>query len=164
MAKKNGFFSNVIGLNNIKMGFSYTKNSLLKLLSSRSDTREETFKEACIRFNIVGTHDVVNPILENKFNQYKKNFYVKFIFSIIVFALSINYIFFTEHFLSGLMALILSFCIFSFSLIDGLNCHHINERKLGLAKSWLKNPKKWLPKKFAYLEIDILENNEEGEK
>lgn len=162
MSKKNGLFSNILGLNNIKMGFNYTKSSLLKILESRSDTREETFKEACIRFNIVGTHDVVNPILEDRFSQYKRNFYVKLLFAIFVFSLGTYYLVFGDQFLNSIMCLLLSLTIFTFALTDSLSCYQINKRELGLAKKWIKSPKKWFPGKFENLEIDILE--EEVEK
>lgn len=156
MSKKNKLFSNVLGINNIKMGMNYTKKSLLSLILSRSDTKEESFKEACIRFNIIGTYDIVNPILKEKYNQYKKNFYVKSFFSLIVFVLSFYYIFFDNQILNGLMCSLLSLAIFTFALTDSLHCYHINHRQLSLAKTWIKNPKNWFPEKFNEQKIDIL--------
>jgi hypothetical protein len=157
MSKKNKLFANILGINNIKMGMNYTKKSLSNLILSRNDTKEETFKEACIRFNIIGTHYVVNPILKAKYIQHKKNFYIKTFFSILVIVLSFYYLFLDSQFLNGLMCLLLSLAIFTFALTDSLHCYHINKRELALAKKWIKNPLNWFPKKFEEKEIDMLE-------
>lgn len=164
MSKKKGFFYNVLGVSNIKMGFNYTKSSFLKLLSSRIDPTEETFEEACIRFGVIGTSDVVNPILKEKYMQYKKNFYVKSVFSFIVFLLSIYYVTVDDQVLNGAMCFLLSLAILSFSMTDSLNCYHINKRTLGLSREWIKSPKNWFPISFENLKVDIIESiNKESE-
>jgi hypothetical protein len=157
MSKRNKLFANILGINNIKMGMNYTKRSLSNLILSRNDTKEETFREACIRFNIIGKHDVVNPILKEKYIQHKKNFYIKTIFSILVIILSFYYLFLDNQFLSGLMCVLLSLAIFTFALTDSLHCYHINNRELSLARKWIKNPLNWFPEKFEEKKIDMLE-------
>lgn len=172
MSKKKGkFISNLMGISNIKMGFSYTKYSLARLVNRSVDDRVETFEEACIRFNIIGSHDVVNPIFKKKFNEYKKSFYIKLFLSVLTLTLGTYYLFTGATIINVMMCFLLSFSVFTFALPDALNCHHINKRELGLVKQWIRKPTQWFPRKFNEIEWSVTapekantENLEEGNK
>lgn len=161
---KNGFFSKLIGIDNIKNGFNYTKFSINRLIEESSlDESEENFRDACIKHGIVGSNDDINNMLEKKYKEIRKLFYYKFSFSVIIMLISFYYLFFSS-FLNFLMCFLLSLTIFVYSLKEGLYCYQINQRELNLSKFWIKRPKLWFPKSFKKhenWEILDLDKNED---
>lgn len=164
--KNSNFISKMIGLNNIKNGFNYTKFSINRLIdqSSNMEDEGESFKDACIKHGIVGSSEQINNILEKKYNEIKKMFYYKFIFSILIMIFSFYYLFSGFSVLNFIMTFLISITVFVYSLKEGLYCYQINERELNLSKFWIKRPKLWIPKKFKkYENWEIVINDNERE-
>lgn len=146
--KKKGLINKLFGFETIKQGASMTSSMFKDIMPSKKEMIKETFEKALKRQGISKSEE--NPRMLSLYKNQQIQFFI--IFSAMLFV-AYNAI---SAFLSGVSTMssllsaisftTISFALFSVSLHYAFRCFQIRNKRLGMLKYWLSNPKEWIPK------------------
>jgi hypothetical protein len=144
--KKKGFLRKISGFDDIYSNLLFTK-SLIKKSSNvdKKDLIAETFEDAIERFNI--NNEDVDVFLSNKYNNLRSTAYICYLFSFIIFILSIYNTFFSSFSIFVIINYLLLVYFFLMGFSNAFRCYQIKNKKLGMLKEFSLKIKHWFPSK-----------------
>lgn len=146
--KKKGLVNKLFGFETIKQGASMTSSMFKDIMPSKKEMIKETFEKALKRQGISKSEE--NPRMLSLYKNQQIQFFIIFSAMLFVVYNAISAFLSGVSTLSSLLSAIsfttISFALFSVSLHYAFRCFQIRNKRLGMLKYWLSNPKEWIPK------------------